>query len=41
MTEREIVTEMHEMCIESLSTDIVEKWEEVKLNLERTRKNLQ
>lgn len=40
MEEREIVARINEMCIESLSPDVFEKWEEVKKSLESTRKNL-
>lgn len=40
MQEREIVLRMNEMCIESLSPDVFEKWEEVKKALELVRKDL-
>lgn len=40
MKERQIIKKVHEMCIESLSPEVFEKWEEVKKNLEKTRKNL-
>ena len=38
--EEEIVKTINEMCIESLSPEVFEQWENVKLNLERTRKDL-
>ena len=40
MKEKEIIKSMQKMCEESLSPEVFDKWEEVKKNLERTRKNL-
>jgi len=40
MKEREIIDQVNKMCIESLSPEVFEKWEEVKRNLESVRKNL-
>lgn len=40
MNEEQIVSKINEMCIESLSPDVFEKWEEVKSQLESIRKDL-
>lgn len=40
ITEKVILNTMDEMCIESLSPDTFEKWEEVKEELSKVRKNL-
>lgn len=40
MKETEIIKKVNEMCIESLSPDMFEKWEDVKERLEVTRKDL-
>ena len=40
MTEKEIIERMNEMCEESLSPEVFEKWIDVKQWLESTRKNL-
>ena len=40
MEEREILNQINKMCIESLSPQVFEKWEEVKKGLELSRKDL-
>lgn len=40
MEEIEILSQINKMCIESLSPEVFEKWEEVKIALKLTRKNL-
>ena len=40
MNEKEIIEKMQAMCVESLSPELFEQWEEVKKMLEANRKNL-
>ena len=40
MKEREIIQAINNMCVESLSPEVFDKWEEVKFNLQLTRKDL-
>lgn len=40
MEEQEILKEVNEMCIESLSPEVFEQWENVKKWLINNRKNL-
>lgn len=40
ITEKEILNAVNEMCVESLSPDTFEKWEEVKKALAMVRKNI-